>query len=835
MKKRVITVVVLLLVFIAALTGFSIILNQGTDDMTADMGSAKLPVISFEESGYSVNPLAGYTQEMDIPTMRDQILPISVGTSVTADIQGYQGKIHSFKYEIMTLDGKDVLKSETISEVSNTVKLELGDSISDGKEKVLRITLVTENEEKIYYYMRVIRAAEFNVQQCLEFAEYFHKTAMEEGSIAELEDYYSTDGAPEGNGLQRVTLASDLKNIGWRDLKVQTVGDIIWEIKESNETYTSVMLKYQVKAGEEEKQGDFYHVTEFFKVRFLRGRASLESYERTMNEVFEGKEKNFSKNGVLLGLTDDNVSYVTNEKGDHISFVQEREVWHYDKEENRISLLFSFADAENDDIRNYKDDHAVRILDMDGKGNTVFAVYGYMNRGEHEGQTGAAIYYYNIEDGYVQEKAFISSRNSGAIVQQRLSNLTYYNKTSNTLYAVFEGTLYRINLKTQEKEVIQEHLKEGQYVFSANGKYVAYQKNGNLKDADCIEVWNLEKEKNFLVEVPQEELIRPLGFVKEDIVYGVGRESDAGKDAAGEELIPFYKLEIRNGKNEVAKSYQVDGIYIRDAWVSDNMITMERAVKNGNGYKNTTQDSITNNEEKKEKEIQLEKISSKSKGFQMRLTDENGIADRNPKLLKPKQMLFERAVMIDFEKAELEGSYYVYGLGKLQGIYDKAGIAIGKADTVRGVVVTSNQTKMWERGNRMLSYQIEDISPLAVNPGESSLSACLRQMFSYEQQNVNVQAELSKGKSVLDLLGEYSGGEAVDLTGCTLEQLCYLVGKGTPVLAMTGMDRAILLTGYSEDSFTYIDPSSGKKVTAEEKEVKKMTAGSQNAFYGYVK
>lgn len=835
MKKRVITVVVLLLVFIAALTGFSIILNQGTDDMTADMGSAKLPVISFEESGYSVNPLAGYTQEMDIPTMRDQILPISVGTSVTADIQGYQGKIHSFKYEIMTLDGKDVLKSETISEVSNTVKLELGDSISDGKEKVLRITLVTENEEKIYYYMRVVRAAEFNVQQCLEFAEYFHKTAMEEGSIAELEDYYSTDGAPEGNGLQRVTLASDLKNIGWRDLKVQTVGDIIWEIKESNETYTSVMLKYQVKAGEEEKQGDFYHVTEFFKVRFLRGRASLESYERTMNEVFEGKEKNFSKNGVLLGLTDDNVSYVTNEKGDHISFVQEREVWHYDKEENRISLLFSFADAENDDIRNYKDDHAVRILDMDGKGNTVFAVYGYMNRGEHEGQTGAAIYYYNIEDGYVQEKAFISSRNSGAIVQQRLSNLTYYNKTSNTLYAVFEGTLYRINLKTQEKEVIQEHLKEGQYVFSANGKYVAYQKNGNLKDADCIEVWNLEKEKNFLVEVPQEELIRPLGFVKEDIVYGVGRESDAGKDAAGEELIPFYKLEIRNGKNEVVKSYQVDGIYIRDAWVSDNMITMERAVKDENGYKNTTQDSITNNEGKKEKEIQLEKISSKSKGFQMRLTDENGIADRNPKLLKPKQMLFERAVMIDFEKAELEGSYYVYGLGKLQGIYDKAGIAIGKADTVRGVVVTSNQTKMWERGNRMLSYQIEDISPLAVNPGESSLSACLRQMFSYEQQNVNVQAELSKGKSVLDLLGEYSGGEAVDLTGCTLEQLCYLVGKGTPVLAMTGMDRAILLTGYSEDSFTYIDPSSGKKVTAEEKEVKKMTAGSQNAFYGYVK
>lgn len=835
MKKRVITVVVLLLVFIAALTGFSIILNQGTDDMTADMGSAKLPVISFEESGYSVNPLAGYTQEMDIPTMRDQILPISVGTSVTADIQGYQGKIHSFTYEIMTLDGKDVLKSETISEVSNTVKLELGDSISDGKEKVLRITLVTENEEKIYYYMRVVRAAEFNVQQCLEFAEYFHKTAMEEASIGELEDYYSADGAPEGNGLQRVTLASDLKNIGWRNLKVQTVGDIVWEIKESNETYTSIMLKYRVKAGEEEKQGDFYYVTEFFKVRFLKGRASLESYERTMNEVFEGEEKNFSKNGVILGLTDDNVPYMATENGAHISFVQEREVWHYDKEENRISLLFSFADAENDDIRNYNDDHAVKILDMDGKGNTVFAVYGYMNRGKHEGQTGAAIYYYDVKGGTVEEKAFISSRDSGAVVQKRLQNLTYYNKSSNTLYAVFDGTLYKVNLKTQKKEIIQEKLKEGQYVFSSNGKNVAYQKNGTLKDADSIEVWNLEKEKSFLVEVPEEEMVRPLGFVKEDVIYGVGRESDIGKDAAGEEVAPFYKLEIRNGKNEVVKSYQLDGIYIKDAWVNDNMITMERVVKQGNGYKNTTQDSITNNEEKKSHDIQLEKIASKTKGSQMRLTDEKGISEQNPKILKPKQKLFERAVMIDFEKSKFEGNYYVYGMGKLQGIYDKAGIAIGKADVVRGVVVTSNQTKMWERGNRMLSYQIEKISPLVANPGESSLAACLRQIFFYEQQNVNVQEELSKGKSVLALLKEYSGGEAIDLTGCTLEQLCYLIGKGTPVLAMTGMDQAILLTGYSEDTFTYIDPSSGKKETVKEEEIRNMTAGSQNAFYGYVK
>ena len=835
MKDRVITVVVLFVVFIAALTGFSIILNQGTDDMTADMGGAKLPLISFEESGYQVNPLAGYTEEMDIPMMRDDILPVSVGTSVTADISGYAEKIQSLTYDVMTLDGEKTLKSEKISDVSDTVKLELGDSISDGNEKVLRLTLTTENDEKIYYYTRVVRAAEFNVQQCLEFAEYFHSTAMESETLTDLKSYYSTEGAEEGNGLQKVTLASDLDIIGWGDLTPKVVGDMVWEIKESNETYTSISLKYHVKAEGDSKTEDLYHVTEFFKVRFLKGKASLESYVRTMNEVFEGKEKNFSKDGIVLGLTEENVPYLTNEDGTHISFVQEREVWHYDKTENRISLLFSFADAENNDIRNYNDDHAIRLLDMDETGNTVFAVYGYMNRGKHEGQTGAAIYYYNIAENYVQEKAFISSRQSGEIVRQSLSQLTYYNKSSNVLYAIFEGALYKIDLKSQKKEVIKDDLSEDQYASSFNGKYVAYQKEGELRTADSIEVWNLQKEKSVTIEVPENELIRPLGFVNGDVVYGVGREADIGKNAVGEEIIPFYKLEIRDDKNKVVKSYEVEGIYISNASVKDNMITMDRVVKEGDVYRETSQDFITNNEGKKDGDVKAEKISSSSKGFQVRLTDESGIEDRNPKILKPKQMLFERATTIDFEQAESKGTYYVYGLGKLQGIYNQAGEAIGEADTVRGVVVTSSQTKVWERGNRMLSYKIDGIDAFTANEGESSLMACLRQILAYEEQSVDVKAELAAGKTVMEVLNKYSGGEAVDLSGCTLEQLCYIVGQGTPVIAMTGSDSAILLVGYDQNTFTYIDPATGKKPTVKMKDVEKMTEESQEAFFGYVK
>ena len=57
---------------------------------------------------------------------------------------------------------------------------------------------------------------------------------------------------------------------------------------------------------------------------------------------------------------------------------------------------------------------------MDGDGNVTFAVYGYMNRGAHEGEVGAAIYYYQAEQNNIDEKAFIPSNKSAAVASEEL-------------------------------------------------------------------------------------------------------------------------------------------------------------------------------------------------------------------------------------------------------------------------------------------------------------------------------------------------------------------------------------------------------------------------------
>lgn len=834
MKKKIITGSILAVIVIVAVIIFGTVFNERATEKTEAMKGASLPVISFKEGEYTINTLFGYTGSMDMTSVRDMVLPISVGTTVQADIHGYDGKIKSFTYEICTLDGKESIKQETVKKVKDSVNIELGDTISDGEEKVLKMKMTLDNGKDVYYYTRVLKTTEFHVQQCLEFADDFHKKTFDAGQVNTLKPRLERGSNPNPSSLQRVTLNSDIKQIGWNGLNPEIVGDVEWQIKETTETYTSIYLKYQVKCKTGENE-DIYNVTEFFKVRFLKGKGSLEDYERTMNEVFSGKESDFSTKGIELGIADEKVPYIVNEKENMISFVQEREVWNCNKEENKISLVFSFADGEEKDIRSRNDNHEIDLISMDNKGNTTFVVCGYMNRGMHEGQVGAGIYYFNSEKNYVEEKAFIPSEKSGEIAAENLIQLAYYSKEENKLYAMFEGTLYEIDLETQKRSVLEKNLEEGQYIVSDDGKHIAYQSNGKLTEATEMTIQNLQTGKKHKVKAEKGEVIRPLTFVLGDAVYGIGKKEDIGKNVSGNDIIPLYQVEIRNQKNEVVKTYSEDQTYVVNAKAEHNMITLERVKKSGDTYTGITQHYITNNKVQEEPSVTVETYTSETKGTVTRLEDTKMSSELNPKKLVQKQLAKEKSVVIEFNLADDEDCYYVYGRGKLQGIYKTAGAAIAKADEMRGVVVTSKQTKVWERGNRQLRYNMENTSAFSAQAGETSLQACLRQALEYEGKKVNVAKEMKDGKSPMDILNKYSGGEAVDLSGCTVEQLCYLIGKGTPVIAMTGTDSGILLVGYDDKMITYLNPSTSKKPTEAIAVIENMAKGSQGTFFGYVK
>ena len=70
----------------------------------------------------------------------------------------------------------------------------------------------------------------------------------------------------------------------------------------------------------------------------------------------------------------------------------------------------------------------------------------------------------------------------------------------------------------------------------------------------------------------------------------------------------------------------------------------------------------------------------------------------------------------------------------------------------------------------------------------------------------------------------------MDLTGCTPEELLYIINQDRPVIAMKNVNEAIILVGYTETRITYIDADDGERHTASLKEMEEMTEESGHTY-----
>lgn len=812
MKRRVIKGVILGVIFIIALIVSSLVLNRGAEDEIVDIGAASLPRVSFLVDDREVNILFGYVNEMDITAMRDTITPLEENGTLQMNLKAGGQEVSRIQYEVYSLNGEETYKTGEVEEITadTPMVLELGDALSDSvQEAVLRVIL-TSGEKTISYYTRIEMPDEITAAECLTFAQDFHTKAIEKSAAEELSTYLEPGEESDNTTYQTVNIHSDITHIQWGELNPEVIGDVSWSIKESNSVYTSLLAKYQVNCEDDNGQLQTYNIKEFFRVRLSGDTIYLLDYNRDMQQVFNANLQAVDENGIRFGIASGDIQYVTNEDDTVTAFVQERDLWLYNKNTNELLRVFSFANQEGSDERSRNDQHAVRIISLEDDGSMAFAVYGYMNRGNHEGEVGVGIYYFDVDRNAIEEKAFIPSTKSFAIAEDELGKMVYYNHGKEMLYVLAEGTLYQINLENDEQTILAEELEEGQYAVSDDGHLMAYQTNGSLYTATEIRVMNLTTGDEYTIQASGSDGIRPLGFVNGDFIYGKINADDAGATASGEEIMPMYELEIRNSDNETAASYSFtdNNIYTTGILVQGNMVTLNRVRKSGNTYQSTEQEFITNNVERSDSTISFATYTTERMQTQTRLTFAEGLENTEPQVITPNELVLSEPLTITLSGSSEGVKYYVYGMGELEGIYDNAGNAIQAAADISGVVISSDQTYIWESGNRDLAYSIE-AEPFRTQDGETSLAACERYM---EQYNAH----------------------QVDLTGCTLDQVLYVINKGCPMIAMTDSSHAILLIGYTRTDITYIDPDTGEEETVGVSEMEDMVSGSGNAFIGYI-
>lgn len=834
MKEKVKRAGILTFVFLIAVIVFSFLTNQGNADMTADMGGATLPRIQIVSGEYEINPLVGYVSEMNVGKMRSTITPVDFQSGIALRIEEGVLPIKALTYEVCSSDGKEILYKEKRKEIGEEPSLTFpGLELAD-REAILKLTLHTEKQD-IYYYTRICTKEGTDSDACLAFAERFHNMTFgkenTESIAAYLENGTEDD---ETENLQKVTIHSDAEHLTWGELRPQIKGEVSRSIKEISGNYMTIVYDYEVECAGEQDETEVYQIREYLKVRYAEGTEYLLDYERTMEQELDASGNVLDNNGILLGIAKEELPYMANEAGTIVSFVQAGELWNYNQSQDALSLVFSFADSEGYDIRNLYKEHEIQIVSVNEQGDTTFKVIGYMNRGEHEGEVGTAIYFFDIEKNFVEEKAFIPDNISSEILLKEQEQLVYYNEQQEVLYAMKEGTLYKVDLEKGKKEALVENLEKDQYVSSKDGRLLAYQTVSSLENAEEVKVLDFVTGKERTVTCSSGEFIRPLGFISEDFVYGIGRKEDAGAFVTGEHVCPMYKLEIRDTDNEVVKTYQADQVYVTGVTVEEKMLILDRVVKNESVYTAVAKDYITSNEEVEKSNISVETYTSDEKERQIRIKYESGISDKKPKLLKPKQVLFENPVLIPFEEEGEAEVFYTYGKGKLLGIYASAADAIRQANENQGLVVSESQKYVWERGNRSLVYDIAGVDLSPYQEG-NTLAAALNRLFAYEGKTVDAAGEMAAGKKPIEILQEQFLGNVLDLHGCSPEELCYILGKGTPIIAMTDLNNAVLLIGYNDSMITYVKPDTGEKVSVPYEELEALTVASGNTYLGYLK
>lgn len=841
MRKEFIKIIVCAVVFLTSIIVIGTIMNQGNSDMTTEMEAATFPLVSFDVEGTAVNLLHGYSEEMEVNYLRDTIICLGEERKLSLIVDKFDENIQGMSFEVRSLDGERLVESTDIYNYTEEdgkilASLQLKDLIDAHAEYKLVLLLRMENGKTLRYYTRVIEAEDYYQAEKIAFVKDFHERTFDKEAAKELTKYLESNEEGDNTTYSRVNIHSSFSQITWGDLKVEKEGTVQISIKEMEAQTAKIQLSYQVSIGSG-KNKTFFNVKEFYRLRYGTERIYLLDFERTMEQIFDKDNGAFSSNKISLGITDGDVKLIESEGGNILAFIQEGMLYSYNITENKLALLFSFYDKDNWDERTIYDGHDISILTMDETGNIYFVVSGYMNRGSHEGRVGIQIYYFNSTMNTIEEEIFIPYTKSYALLRQDLKNLAYINQT-NHFFFIMGGTLYDVNLLEKSYETVKENLNADSYQVSASGRMAAWEAKGDSLGTETLVLMDFNTRKQTTVEGGNGCYVKPLGFMGEDLIYGTAYKSDVVKDSSGSILFPMYMVNILNGTETIADTYQKPDIYIVGAEITDNQINLKR-VKRGEGgtmFRETADDQIMNTEIEETGENKVEVVATADYEKIVQIALKGTIEPKSIKFLTPKEVMYEGGRELAIANKGSVEDYYVYGNTNIEAIFSELSKAISLADQISGVVINNKGEYVWRKGNRSTKNQIMKIESASVTEEKASLAVSLDTMLKFEGIMKNTEYLLSQGETILSILeGNLPDAQILDLSGCSLDSVLYYVNQDIPVLALLNDGNAVLIVGFNELNTVIMDPVTGTIYKKGMNDSKEWFEENGNRFITYIK
>lgn len=838
MKKAILKGLVFAVTFFVSVLVISKIMNEGNNDLTVEMAPATFPVVYMGMDGIAYNELHGYAEVMDTAYMRDTISVLSAARTTEFSIDTFGQPISGISFEIRSVDGERLIENTPVIEYEHrgekiTGKITVKDLIEKNTEYALIWKLDLEGRT-VRYYTRIVWAQDYYLAEKLHFAIDFSAKTFDKDEVQSLAKYMETNAAGNSSNLHEVTIHSNLNQLSWGKLPVEKVTEPVFDVTELAEQTARLKAHYVVKTGEEGSESYFY-VEEFYRIRYTSDRIYLLDYRRTMNSFLDEEAENYVNNKIMLGVEDENLELVESEDGNVFAFVMQNRLYSYNVTTNKMAVVFGFYDRDNKDTRTIYNQHGIEILEIDEGGNIHFAVYGYMNRGRYEGRVGVQVYYYDSALNTIEEILYIPVSEPYQVLKKQVDQILYLNR-NNVLYMLLGDMLYEINLSGKTYSQVLQVLQDDSIKVSDSNKMAVWQV-GTLYESKELILMNLGTGEQFSINAGFNEYIMPLGFMGEDLIYGLAYKTDIVTDSAGRTIFPMYAVYIQDANGKVLKEYAQTGIYVTGCSMQNNQISLERVARGDDGtLKETTQDHIMNRAEEVVKRNIISSVVTENYGTFIQIAVKKDIDAKTLQILTPREVLFEGGRQLLLEEENTASKYYVYGADGVEGIFRSPARAVSLADEIAGVVLNDEGEYVWIRGNRATRNQIMAIEKASVTEEKNSLAVCLDTMLAYEGVIRNSEYLLNQGENVYSILQDnLEDAKILDLKGCSLDAVLYYVNRDIPVLASLNDGNAVLIVGFNQYNVVIMDPSDGTLAKHGINDTAKWLEANGNSFITYIK
>ncbi len=832
MNKKLVMWGTFVLVFLLSIIGSYKFINRNSQNMTIELGAPSLPIVNMVIGVENYNTLYGHTTDMLAGEVAEYIYPMNEERNIHGRISTFGENIKEIRYEVRNQDGSRLIESGTITyaETSSGIldfETKLKDLITRGEQYLLSITLDTEQKQNIHYYTRFVYGNEYDIDAQIDFVKAFHEKTFDKKNVTEIASYMEPDNSADNSTLAYVNIHSTAKQVVWDGLPVEPMSEPDIQITYLQDNYGAYMLDYYAVGTVDEKT-EYYHVVEKYLVSSYGEKLYLLDYERTADTLFNYEEDVYHNDKIYLSIQNNRIPVTESDDGSMAAFVVNSTLYYYDDLENDINYVYGFFENVNSDKRSMHFEHDIKVLQIDGAGSAYFAVYGYINRGAHEGKTGIALYYYDGQSKLIEEVGFYESIHSAAYVMQEVEQLSFLSREG-IFYFVVEGNVVSYDI-INHKVTTEIPYEQYETLFISDDHSCLV-----VEEAAESTFWYLETGYKRPISASEGSNVIPQGFIGNDFVYGVFEKGNKLLNSDGTYAHYMQEIRIQSAGGEVLKQYSPEQAYISGCKIQGNQVLIELISLSDGAVETMSQEQIVaNKNDGSQYNTIVSAITNTCQKIQQ-IQLKNKMDLDTLKHQKAKEVYGEFAGEITVDTEGGKAYYAVHSPWEIVDFDVSAGKAVVQADALQGFAIDETGTTMWEKASTVTKNQIMAIELESTTAERNSKEICLDIMLRQIGSPKDVATELKSGKSCQQILSAEGDYVFMDITGSSLEGMLYYTNQDIPIMVLYEDGEAILITGFNQFNIVVMDPANGKLGYMSRSDAKEMLGETNHQVFTYYK